>query len=57
MLLSCMVVYLIFAVPAFVLIWTSLIAAKNGDQAKDEDDLEGNTSSELNLLIRSVEIE
>ena len=57
MLLSCMVVYLIFAVPAFVLIWTSLIAAKNGDQAKDDDGLEGNTSSELNLLIRSVEIE
>jgi len=50
MLLSCMVVYLVVATPAFILVWAALIAAKNGDQARVGDDFEFSISSELNLM-------
>jgi len=45
-----MAVYLILAVPAFTIIWTALVAAKNGDRTRAEDDFESNLSSRIELI-------
>lgn len=52
--LLCLKIYLAFAIPAFALIWSALVAAKHGDRKRHEDDLESNTTSDLNTLMHSV---
>jgi hypothetical protein len=54
LLLLCLKIYLALAIPAFALIWSALIAAKHGDRKRHEDDLESNTTTELNSLMHSV---
>jgi hypothetical protein len=54
LLLLCLKVYFVLAIPAFALIWSALIAAKYGDRKRHEDDLESNITTELNSLMHSV---
>ena len=50
MLLSCVAVYLVIAVPVWIMIWATLIAAKSGDGVGDEDDLENNALPRIEFI-------